>query len=425
MKTLLTSTLILAVVLSCIAGAFGHSYVTSPTSRSNQKQTQSGCRGPACLGPCDRTKDASGNTPAVTIQRGAPITVQWPRNNHAGGFIRLAWASFDQSDSHAAFDAGVQQFSCHEVGCGPSDPSNPLGGDTNPADGSVNPCTASITVPPHLADGKYTLQWAWFGGAFQLGDYYSCVDYIVSGGASGSQPSPVFKGGDYGYPGQQKCRFFNTDRLHVCVNEPCSNGAYPVAQAESGPPAGFGGSSNPTTTGVQGTTGVQTPATTGVQAPATTGVQTPATTGVQTPATTGVQQVAGTTGVQAAGTTGAQAGIGSGATPVPLSGGSSSTCSDQACCDSLSRPNEDTGVGYLAFNPSACANGGLNCFQNSGCQLCYKTAPSPNTANLPLCPSSKRSEVPSQEDVEDNAAGSMRWVTFGTFLIWTVFVLLI
>jgi len=198
------------------------------------------------------------------------------------------------------------------------------------------------------------------------------------------------------------------------------------------------------TTGVQqaaGTTGAQpAPGTTGAQpTPGTTGQQPQAgTTGVQqAPGTTGAQQqqpVAGTTGVQDQGTTGVQAaagttadqsGIGSGAVPVPIASGST-TCSDQACCDSLARPNEATGIGYLAYNPSACANGGLDCFQNSGCQLCYMSAPEPNNGNLPLCPTSKRSADPSQlEDFEENAAGSMRWISVGTFLVWAVFVLFI
>jgi len=209
--------------------------MTSPTSRSNQKATQSGCRGPACLGPCDVTF-AQSRTPAVTIARGASINVQWPRNNHAGGFIRLAWAQTSGSDVHANFDAGVQTIVCHEVGgCKPDSPSNPNGGDSGPGDGSSRACTTTITVPLHLADGTWTLQWAWFGGAFALGDYYSCTDYKISGGPTGSKVNAVFVGGDYTYPGQNKCKFFNTDRLHQCVNEPCNNPLYPNSAEQSGP----------------------------------------------------------------------------------------------------------------------------------------------------------------------------------------------
>lgn len=225
--------------VTLMSGVIGHSYVTSPQSRSNQRQSNTGCRGPNCLGPCDVSLSGRSSNAAVhSAKRGDSITVQWPRNNHAGGFIRFAWAPTAQSDSAAAFDTHVQQINCHEVGgCYPDDPSNPNGGDSGPGDGSSRACSSILKVPADLADGKWTLQWAWFGGAFSLGDYYSCIDYNIAGGDSGSTPVPTFVGGDYSFPGQQKCKFFNTDKLHVCVNEPCSNPIYAAAQQQSGAPA--------------------------------------------------------------------------------------------------------------------------------------------------------------------------------------------
>jgi len=262
-----------------VASTFGHSYVTSPQSRSNQKQSESGCRGPACLGPCD-VPLASAKTAAVTIARGATVNVQWPRNNHAGGFIRFAWAKTANSDSHASFDAGVEEIHCHEVGgCGPDSASDPNGGDSGAADGSYRPCQTNIKVPSYLTDGTWTLQWAWFGGAFALGDYYSCIDYVISGGvAVTAQSSPVFYGGDYTYPNQNKCKFFNTDRLHQCVNEPCNNPIYPNSQEQSGPAYGVAIASN---------TSSQQPATTAKASPATTAKASPVTTASVKPATTG------------------------------------------------------------------------------------------------------------------------------------------
>jgi len=231
------------ILAGLLCGVFGHSYVTKPISRSNQAQSETGCRGPACLGPCDVPLSKKTRA-AISTSRGETLTIQWPRNNHAGGFIRFAWAPTSQSDSMSAFDNGVQQINCHEVGgCAPSDPSNPNGGDNGPADGSSNPCQTTIKVPDSLADGAWTLQWAWFGGAFALGDYYSCVDYQVSGGdaLASTTYTPVYIGGDWTYPGQNKCKFFNTDKLHVCIDEPCNNPIYPNSQEESGPAAGFSG----------------------------------------------------------------------------------------------------------------------------------------------------------------------------------------
>jgi len=279
---------LVGLLLIFITGALGHSYLTNPQSRSNQKQSETGCRGPACLGPCDKPL-AQATTPAVTIQRGATINPQWPRNNHAGGFIRFAWAKTSDSDNAAAFDAGVEEIVCHEIGgCKPDDPANPNGGDSAPADGSFQPCQTTIKVPLYLTDGTWTLQWAWFGGAFALGDYYSCVDYVISGGPSGPQLSAVYNGGDYTYPGQNKCKFFNTDRLHQCVNEPCSNPVYPLSQEESGPAYGVSSSNSVPLTS---TTAAQAPATTAKAIPSTTAKQVviPSTTGKQVvvPSTTG------------------------------------------------------------------------------------------------------------------------------------------
>jgi len=298
----LISTFLLAV---CVSYVLGHSYVTQPITRSNQKQTNSGCRGPNCLGPCD-VPTSQARTPAVTIARGGTIKVEWPRNNHAGGFIRLAWAQTSGSDSHSNFDNGVQEIVCHENGgCFPDDANAPNGGDSGPGDGSRRACSATITVPLHLADGSWTLQWAWFGGAFALGDYYSCVDYKISGGPSGPKVDAVFIGGDYTYPGQDKCKFFNTDRLHQCVQEPCDKPVYTLYQERSGPAYGFSSAKPATTSAVKPmttsaakslTTSAVKPLTTaGKNAPATTGRVTAVTSGRVIPSTTGKSTVSTST----------------------------------------------------------------------------------------------------------------------------------
>jgi len=282
----LISTFLLAV---CVSYVLGHSYVTQPITRSNQKQTNSGCRGPNCLGPCD-VPSSQARTPAVTIARGGTIKVEWPRNNHAGGFIRLAWAQTSGSDSHSSFDNGVQEIVCHENGgCFPDDANAPNGGDSGPGDGSRRACSATITVPLHLADGSWTLQWAWFGGAFALGDYYSCVDYKISGGPSGPKLDAVFIGGDYTYPGQDKCKFFNTDRLHQCVQEPCDKPVYTLYQEQSGPAHGFSSAKPATTSAVKPmTTSAAKSLTTSAVKPLTTASAKPVTTaGKNSPATTG------------------------------------------------------------------------------------------------------------------------------------------
>jgi len=260
-----------------------------PLPEATKKQSNAGCRGPNCLGPCDVPLNQA-RTPAVTIARGGEINVQWPRNNHAGGFIRFAWSSTSKSDSHTEFDAGVQEIHCHEVGgCGPDDVSQPNGGDSGPADGSSRACKTTIRVPSHLTDGTWTLQWAWFGGAFALGDYYSCIDYVIQGGAFSAQKSDaVFFGGDFTYPGQNKCKFFNTDRLHACVNEPCNNPVYTMYQEQAGPAYGVAAANSVPATTTKSLTTAAKPITTNAK-PITSGAR-PITSGAR-PITSGAKAI--------------------------------------------------------------------------------------------------------------------------------------
>jgi len=291
-----------------------HNWLSWPVSRVNQRQTETGCRlggegNPTCAGPCDKTVAQMSIAP-VTAQRGQTLQINWNRHTHPWGFVRFAWSPTSQSDNPSSFDSRVDRIVCKEIGgCGPSDPSDPSGG-TNGID-----CATTITVPEYLTDGAWTLQWAYFGGWYNAGDYYACVDYTISGGpSSSSQPSPFYVGGDYTYPNQDVCLFYSTNALHVCVVEPCTTGTFPAGD-QHGPAAGFSSAppssvttgkittgqhavtTSKITTGHQVTTGItsQHVVTTGVHAvttakpPVTTGHQ-PITTG-QHLVTTGQHQV--------------------------------------------------------------------------------------------------------------------------------------
>jgi len=228
-------------VSTLVSTCLSHNWLDTPVSRSNQQSTQTGCRvggegNPNCPGPCDKTLSQTTRAP-ISIQRGASITVKWNRHTHAGGFIRFAWSPKANSDSHSSFDAGVDRYVCKEVGgCGPSDPNDSGGSSTN---GLL--CTTTITVPLWLSNGDWTMQWAYFGGYYQAGDYYACVDYTITGGQTGSQTAAFFSGGDFTYPNQNVCKFYNTNQLHVCVIEPCTTGTFPLG-AQKGAVAGFDGS---------------------------------------------------------------------------------------------------------------------------------------------------------------------------------------
>jgi hypothetical protein len=257
--------ILFAVLIEC------HNYITKPISRGNQAQSQTACRfggegNPTCAGPCDR-KISQMTIPPIPIQRGDIISVGWVRHFHPGGFIRFAWAQTPLSDSHAEFDNGVDRFMCKEIGlCAPSIPSQP-------ESDNMLPCGIdTLNVPLHLTNGAWTLQWAYFGGFFNAGDYYACVDYTITGGPTGAAPTVIFYGGDNTYPSEQKCKYFSTNALHICTQEPCLNATTPGEQ--SGPPAGFGGTPLPTTGGSGGTPPPQTTGNGGYQPTPTTGFTT-------------------------------------------------------------------------------------------------------------------------------------------------------
>jgi len=310
----------------------------APNSRANQASTQTGCRfggegNPTCAGPCDRTVSQTTNGPK-SVQRGDTITVQWNRHNHPGGFIRFAWSPTTQSDLHASFDSRVDRVVCKEIGgCGPANPQDPTG-DTN-----GQPCATTITVPTYLTNGAWTLQWAYFGGWYNAGDYYACVDYTITGGPTGAQPTPFYKGGDVTYPNENVCLFYSTNALHVCTAEPCNNGTFPPGN-QKGAALGYGG---------------PIPSTTGKPPAVTTGKPpTPPPASV----TTGVR--ASTTGTKAS-TTGTKA-----STTGPRSSSSSSSSSTTAAAHMT--------TGRTSTDSTSCTLGYMRCSTSETYQSCYNQA---------------------------------------------------
>jgi hypothetical protein len=173
-------------------------------------------------GPCEKPYSASQRHHSAG--RGAPLRVEWPRNNHPGGFVRLAWLPSSQTerqDAHKLFDGNVQLYACFERVCKEDAGGN--GGDSLGTDGG---CWIDINIPNHLTDGSWTLQWTWYGGMYgEASDYYTCANFNIAGGnAVTAQQQPVFIGGDAVNPGGDKCRYFTTNKLHYCKREPCSDG---------------------------------------------------------------------------------------------------------------------------------------------------------------------------------------------------------
>ncbi|KAJ1971409.1 hypothetical protein H4R35_005274 [Dimargaris xerosporica] len=221
----------------CLLGQVNaHSNLQKVTSQVDSGVNSSGPRGNLdhygycgagenCKGPCDNAKSAvDWNYNKPTFKRGGQLTLEWLRQNHPGGFVRFAIVPFEESDSWDAFNNNIVGGSCYESNCGATDQSNlnfwgPLTGSGS------GQCTTTITIPENLADGKWTLQWAWFGGGIVFGekdtvfgDFYSCTDFNVKGGAAlvSEKPAIQWNGGDIMEPNSDTCRYWGTNTVGKC-----------------------------------------------------------------------------------------------------------------------------------------------------------------------------------------------------------------
>jgi len=140
------------------------------------------------VGPCDNRSHE-----ALSVGRGDEYTIHWPRNNHAGGLVRISWQ--EASNTEVWGPSSAQAYVCYEAGCPVN--SQCIGGEND----ACIPCSVTLTVPTHLADGSYMVQWVYYGGGDSNGDeYFSCVGFIVGGGvAQTSQADPIFIPGDNTY----------------------------------------------------------------------------------------------------------------------------------------------------------------------------------------------------------------------------------
>ncbi|KAJ3299304.1 hypothetical protein HK104_009423 [Borealophlyctis nickersoniae] len=204
--------------------------MTSPTPRGSHPIGAGCSAGRGCKGPCDSPRNESlFNQQWVTPKtygRGETVPIEWIRANHPGGFVRLAIAPEVDSDDEMAFHNALgSQFLCYERGCGPTDPNdNYFGQNNGKGEGT---CSGFLTIPTHLPDGKYTIQWIWFGGGVYMGqrdggfgEYYACTDVNVLGGAAqepDARPSVHFAGKDYSNPSENVCKYWSSNRVGDCA----------------------------------------------------------------------------------------------------------------------------------------------------------------------------------------------------------------
>jgi len=273
-----------------------------------------------CPGPCEDGRGFDAGTPN-RFQRGQQISVSWLRNGHGlGGAVRWSIVNVDKNDynnkntfNERAFH--VECFVQRLVDCG-----GPCGTDDKRYE-------STLRIPTSLPDGRYRLQWIWFGGPDpspngNFGDYYNCADLYISGGQFEDS---------YRVANMPTCYTIST-RVGECAQEPCRTGEPASHKRINEIPDGKSLGSN-----LWGGNG-------GGGGPAPT----------PRPAAP---------------------------TPQQGGGGGGEHC---GACTSSANPNLHTGVGFQYYSEECKQRGGLGCIGNTGCRMCT-TKPAQN-AGQPKCP---------------------------------------
>ncbi|KAI9136526.1 hypothetical protein BKA69DRAFT_144625 [Paraphysoderma sedebokerense] len=239
---------VILVFIAIIRFSNAHSSLIEPIPRGGGNGWASSNKQGINSAACGSIPKERGTPEKVVHKRGDEITVKWPRNNHPGGFIRLALVPFDSPQTHEDFDKNVVLYTCHETDCQSRDlQKQPLGPDDPKYGDNKNLCSQKIKIPDWASDGKYTLQWKWHGGGSFKGDIYKglvdwfqCTDFTVNGGPSANPASrpkcPIYKPGDIhtrqrastdAAKFSNKCLYFGKGNLmNQCLTDTGCSGQY-------------------------------------------------------------------------------------------------------------------------------------------------------------------------------------------------------
>ena len=159
------------------------------------------CHNPKCRGPLPpiltsgkwKARNTEKN-PAATWRRGEEVKIKWHRNNHGGGFVRMALVPLSKKldpkwHKYTAFHYGCfesGQYKCRgEIECG--------------GDGKGYGYSQTIRIPTVFPDGNYMFMLVWFGGlrntrdVARYSDYHAASHVRIRGGQITRSHKPEFK----------------------------------------------------------------------------------------------------------------------------------------------------------------------------------------------------------------------------------------
>lgn len=229
-----------AVVISGAAAAVrpaaAHSFLTHPLPAW---EAVAGCRVGGtpgfmynCKGPCPNAggyglRDGLDEAhPTAVWARGEPVEIRWARNNHEGGFVRLALVPLEHRDNPEMHKKYAFHFQCFR-----SDPFTCKTKTERLVDGWFDEKNVAykthVKVPRHIPNGIYVLGWVWYGGLHTdmpwtsyYGDYFSCAYVRIHGGGplSWSHQPTWWPGRSSLFP--NVCETSSTN-IGECPEEPC------------------------------------------------------------------------------------------------------------------------------------------------------------------------------------------------------------
>lgn len=186
------------LALSLFNRTSAHSFLTKPAPYTRLYHTRH-CTGVECVNACPiEYNTGMANTianPGATWSRGETVNIEWAKNNHAGGFMRLALVPVEVMNNRTWHKRLTILHGCWHSG-----PKGCCGSDACGSDNRGTAFGRRVTIPTVFPNGDYVLGFAWYGGVRKhkgfFPDFFSCSHVRIAGGPLGGRHLPFFEAGD-------------------------------------------------------------------------------------------------------------------------------------------------------------------------------------------------------------------------------------
>lgn len=184
-KTSSYKSLLVLLLITSVICVEAHTNLAYP-----QSYYPASCHNPNCRGPLPpmlssgkfRARNSEKN-PAEVWRRGQTVNIKYHRNNHGGGFVRMALVPLSKK-----LDKKWHEYTAFHYGCFESGQYKCRGSNECGADVSGHGYSQRVTIPPVFPDGNYLFMLVWFGGlrntrtVSRYSDYHAASHVRIRGG---------------------------------------------------------------------------------------------------------------------------------------------------------------------------------------------------------------------------------------------------